>query len=340
MTSPVNVTAITVGLRAPAARVRIRQYIPSLASQGILVREYIPFFHESCGLPSPFKALSQIRGVVASRRTDLTWIGRELVRGYITFEPFLKRPCVMDVDDAIWMDRPFGWFALPRIAHRMDAIVAGNAYLADWFSRYCRAVHVLPTAIDLDRYCKRPDSTLYSKERFTIGWTGLASNYKFLELIETPLLCFLNGHSNAELLLVAERPWRPKYIPAHRIRFVPWSPQTEATSLQDMSVGVMPLPDNEWTRGKCGFKMLQYMAVGIPVVVSPVGMNKEVLAKGQVGLAATTDDEWYQALETLHADQALQVRMGDTARQVIEQHFSAAVVAGSLASLFRSLMSK
>jgi glycosyltransferase involved in cell wall biosynthesis len=119
---------------------------------------------------------------------------------------------------------------------------------------------------------------------------------------------------------------------------VRWDAKVEATALQEMSVGIMPLPDNEWTRGKCSFKMLQYMAAGVPAVVSPVGMNKEVLSKGQVGFAVTTDKQWYEALETLYKDKKLQLNMGNTARKVVEEYFSAQKVADSLAGIFKDLV--
>jgi glycosyltransferase involved in cell wall biosynthesis len=335
---PLKIVALTGGRNTPGARFRVRQYIPRLESHGIYVQERIPFFHENCGLPSPFKAASKISGVIASRKADITWTNRELVQGYETFERFLKRPRVMDVDDAIWLDWPFGKYAIPHIARMMDAIVVGNSYLAEWFDKYCKNVYILPTAIDIGRYAKRADSIVAQKKKFTIGWTGLACNYQFLKLIEPTLKRFLLDHPDAELQLVAERPWRKTSVPADRIRWVQWSEQVEATALQEMSVGVMPLPDNEWTRGKCSFKMLQYMAAGVPVIVSPVGMNREVLAKGEVGLAATKEDEWYGALETLYRDENLQIRMGNTARNVVEKHFSATKVADALAEIFKGLV--
>jgi len=333
-----KVAALTGGHNAPAARFRVRQYIPRLAEHDIFVREYIPFFHENCGLPSPFKAASHIRGAIASHKADMTWISRELVQGYETFERLLKRPCVMDVDDAIWLDWPLGKYAIPHIAREMDAIVAGNSYLADWFSKYNQKVYIVPTAIDTNRYAKRDDSLAEGKDEFTIGWTGLACNYKFLKLIEQPLFDFLQDHPDARLQLVAERPWKSTKIPAGKIRFVRWSQQVEASALQEMSVGIMPLPDNEWTRGKCSFKMLQYMAVGLPVVVSPVGMNNEILAKGDIGFAADSPDKWLQAMDTLYKSTELQIKLGNNGRRVVEQHFSATAVADALADIFKSLV--
>ncbi len=338
MSGKIKIAALTGGVKTPASRFRIRQYISRLASHNIFVHEYIPFFHENCGLPSPFKAVSHLPGVVASHKADLSWIGRELVQGYETFERWLKKPCVMDVDDAIWLDWPLGKYAIPHLARQMAAIVAGNSYLADWFGKYCKKIYILPTAIDIERYAKRQYSIAAEKEKFTIGWTGLACNYQFLKLIEQPLFRFLKDYPDSELMLIAEKPWKKTIIPADRIRFVRWSQQTEASSLQEMSVGLMPLPDNEWTRGKCSFKMLQYMAVGLPVIVSPVGMNNEILAKGQIGFAPRNSDEWYESLEILYNNRKLQLTMGDTARQIVEQYFSVDKTADQLAGIFKSLV--
>ena len=104
-----------------------------------------------------------------------------------------------------------------------------------------------------------------------------------------------------------------------------------------MSVGIMPLDDTPWTRGKCSFKMLQYMAVGLPVIVSPVGMNVDVLAKGQVGFSAQSQDQWYQALETLYKDHQLQRQLGNNGRAVIEQFYDADKIAVNLADIYKAI---
>ena len=333
--SGINVAALTGGWDDPASRFRFRQYFPGLAKRGIDVIEHVPFFEKSCGLPSPFKICARIPAIFRSRDADIVWISRELVQGYETFERLLKRPRVMDVDDAIWLSRPFGRFTVPDIAREMDAIVAGNNYLADYFSKYCKRVYAVPTAIDLDRYQIRSDLAGGPPENFVIGWTGLASNYKYLKLIEKPLKRFLQDRPNAQLFIVAERPWKSKEITPERIVFIQWRKEIEATALKEMSVGVMPLPDDKWTLGKCSFKMLQYMAVGLPVVVSPVGMNNEVLAKGDVGFGARSDDEWYEALDALYRNESLQIKLGTTGRKIIEQYFSVEKITDKLADILK-----
>jgi len=345
----ITVAALTGSLNDPASRFRVRQYIPRLAEQGVNVCEHIPFFGKSCGLPSPFKTCSRIPALFRSRHADLVWVSRELVQGYETFERLLKRPRVMDVDDAIWLSRPFGVFTAADIARAMDAVIAGNDYLAEYFSRYCRNVYVVPTAIDLNRYELRPDSGSETPKKFVIGWTGMASNYKYLKLIEKPLKRFLQDYPDAELLLVAQRAWKSREIGGitesceiapERIRFAPWSKENEANVLQEMSVGLMPLSDDKWTRGKCSFKMLQYMGVGLPVIVSPVGMNRDVLQKADIGFAANSPDEWYDALKTLYEDRSLGVKLGLAGRRLVEQFYNADLIAAELARIFKSVLGR
>lgn len=336
--SSITVAALTGGVKTPSARFRIRQYINRLAHHGICVEEHIPFFQKSCGWPSPFKTAARIPALFRSRNADLIWLNKELVQGYPTFERLLKRPRVLDADDAIWLSRPLGRLAGKCIAAQMDAVIAGNLYLADYFEKFCSQVHVVPTGIDLNRYLLRdPESTAMSG-KFVIGWTGLARNYDQLDAIALPLKSFLNAHSDAELMLVSNRPWKTPVIDPNRIRYIPWSPDIEVTAIHSMSVGIMPLEDTKWTRGKCSFKMLQYMAAGVPVIVSPVGMNRDVLAKGRIGFSANSNDQWYQTLELLYKDCSLQIELGREGRSVIEQFYDADKIAEQLAGIFKSLM--
>lgn len=334
--STIQTAALTSGQNTASTRFRVRQYIPGLRARGIDVAEHIPRWGESCGLPSPFKLVSQIPGVIRSRRADLVWISRHLVQGYATLERLVKRPRILDVDDAIWLSRPLGRFSQPYVARGMDAVIAGNDYIADYYGRYCKQVFIVPTAIDIRRFTPRPHTQ--EPEKFVIGWTGLRSNYKYLATVEPALKQFLEAHKDACLLLISNAPWKSKSLLPDRIRYCPWNPQDETRLLHEMSVGLMPLPDDPWTRGKCSFKMLQYMASALPAIVSPVGMNRQVLEKGSVGLPAQTHQQWLEALETLYRDRQLGRRMGRTGRQVVEQHYSIDRAADKLAEIFRSFV--
>jgi glycosyltransferase involved in cell wall biosynthesis len=123
-------------------------------------------------------------------------------------------------------------------------------------------------------------------------------------------------------------------IPEGRVRYFPWSPDAEAPFVRKLDVGIMPLFFNDWCRGKCSFKMLQYMASGLPVVVSPVGMNEEVLGMGQVGFPARNEGDWYDALDTLYKDHDLGHRLGLAGREIVVKHFSRKIVSSRLAEIF------
>lgn len=349
--APIAVAALTSGLTVPSARFRVRQHIAGMRSYGVEVCEWWPAIDKYSLAPERFakwwsapgapaawafgKLTTRAPGLAASRCANATWLERPLREGLLTLEPLLKGPVVFDVDDAVWLHPPAGRWAARSIARRAAVVVAGNEFLADWFSPYARDVRVVPTAVDTERW--QPGEQARADGRFVVGWTGTASNLPNLYAIEAPLARFVARRADAELLVVADQ--RPHFarIPPERVRFVPWSSACESAAVRQMSVGVMPLPDSEWARGKCSFKMLQYMACGVPVVVSPVGMNAEVLAMGQVGLAARTSSEWYEAIEALYLDQARAEEYGRAGRLVVELRFSAAIVGATLAHLFREL---
>ncbi len=327
----IRVAALTSGQNTASARFRVRQYIADLSHRGIEVAEHIPRWGVSCGLPSPFKLVSRIPGLVRSRRADVIWLNKELVQGYLTMEGMLKRPRILDADDAIWLNPPLGSWAQPRMARAMDAVIAGNDYIAEYYSRFCKSVYIVPTAIDLRRFTLRPEK---DEELFVIGWTGLRSNYKYLALIEPVLKRFLEDHQDSRLMLISNAPWKTTALPPEQVRYYSWNPRDEAAFLHKMSVGLMPLADDPWTRGKCSFKMLQYMAAGLPVIVSPVGMNRQVLEKGAVGLAAESSAQWQEALETLYADRKQGRTMGLAGRRVVEQFYSTEIAVEKLAWIF------
>ncbi len=334
---PITLAALTAGTNIPSSRFRMRQYIPRLAEHGVVVKEHKPFSEKTCYFPGPFKAVNRLPALFRSRNADAVWLSRGFVEGYETFERLLKRPCILDVDDAVWLRGPFGRFTMPDIARAMDAVTAGNSYLAEYFGRYCKEVYVVPTAIDLDRFTLRPESVNESPEKFVIGWTGSSSNFKYLDTIEPVLSRFIEEHDRAELILIADRPWEHRLLPPEKVRFIQWSVEEEVRVLHSMTVGLMPLADDKWTRGKCAFKMLQYMAVGLPVIVSPVGMNRDVLEKGDIGFSASSPDQWYDALVSLYENRTLGVELGLEGRKVVEQFYNADIIARELADIFKSL---
>ncbi|HYJ91721.1 MAG TPA: hypothetical protein VEV84_10455, partial [Pyrinomonadaceae bacterium] len=275
----INVAALTANKVDPCSRFRFRQFIKPLAALDIKVSEhYLPMTrYRRQPLASIAMAL-RIPGVIASRSADITWFRRELIPERVTLERFTGGHRVFDVDDAIWLLSKSDFSE--RIVAQCDAVIAGNAMLAEHYGKFGKPVWIVPTSIDTNAWSP---ASQQPKQAWNIGWIGTNSNLRFLESIEEPLAAFLNDHSDAILTVVCDK--RPKFnlMPHDRWRFVKWSPENEVELVRGMGVGLMPLDDSDWSRGKCGFKMIQYMSVGKPVVVSPFGVNKEILEMGNVG---------------------------------------------------------
>ncbi|HEY3027236.1 MAG TPA: glycosyltransferase family 4 protein [Pyrinomonadaceae bacterium] len=331
----IKVTALTASKVDPSSRFRIRQFIEPLKNLGINLDEHRPLINRYRIEPLPLLAMAlRIPGLLASRFSDVTWLGRELVSGRSTLERFAGKKRVFDVDDAIWL--PYKTDFSAQIARQCDGVIAGNRFLAEHYERAGAKVWLVPTSVDTevwmpaDRQAGKP---------WTIGWIGSRSNLKFLYDIEEPLAQFLNEHSETRLLIVCDR--RPSFekIPDDKWVFQQWSIEIEVGMVQQMDVGLMPLDDSEMSRGKCGFKMLSYMAVGLPVIVTPVGVNQEILGHDEVGFAASAANDWYAALERLFTESDLGRELGEAGRGVVEEHYSVTANAPKLAKIFREVVS-
>jgi glycosyltransferase involved in cell wall biosynthesis len=336
--APFHVAALTGGLRVPSARFRVRQYGAALLAEGIVVQELV----SRAGAYPPARRMFRpawaatalgdgFLRAMRSRRYDACLLQRELVSTLVTFEPLTRRPRILDVDDAIFVYRQGS--AARRLAELSDRIICGNAFLAEWFGRWNRNVAVIPTAVDASAYVPRCE--LGTGSRLVVGWIGTWGNLKYLAAIEVALARVLDAVPDAHLLIVSDRPPRLDRLPAERVEYVPWSAQGEIAAIQGMDVGVMPLEDSVWARGKCSFKMLQYMACGLPVVVSPVGMNAEVLSMGRCGFGPVDHQQWTESLLALLASASLRSELGYEGRKIVEAKFSIPAVTPQLARCLR-----
>jgi hypothetical protein len=336
-----RVAAYTGGVMVPSARARVRQYIAPLSEQGITVHEYpLPLGNilpQRLALRPAWMATTaaaRLATLACSWKADVTWISRQLLPAFTPLHAMAKRPMILDVDDAVWLNT--GGHRAQDLARASQLVVCGNSFLANQFSRWNSNVIVIPTAVNTSWYRPHPSHT----EDLIMGWTGTSGNFPFLYAIEEALMRVFQSNSRARLLIIADRPPRFKLLPASRVEFEPWTPRTELAAFARMSIGLMPLADNDWCNGKCSYKMLCYMSAGLPVVVTAAGMNREVLAMGEVGLSAGNEDEWVGALTTLLHDGALRRRMGAAGRKVIEQHYSLQQLSQQYAVLFQSLGTK
>ena len=336
-----RVAAITGGRNVPSARFRIRQLIPSLRQHGIDLHESVPLLSR---YPPERKILRPLWGLsaVAERlfyipqtyRFELTLIQREMISTLATLEGLTKRPRVFDVDDSIHLYR--NGRSAARLARWSEAVICGNEFLAERYREWNRNVVVIPTAVDTDRY--RPASPPGDQEeKAVIGWIGSSSNFPYLHLIEEPLEKTLKKLPHAMLRVVADKPPGFQGLLRQRMEFIPWSPESEIAGIQGMSVGIMPLFNDDWGRGKCSYKMLQYMACVIPVVVSPVGMNATVLGQGEVGFGANTALEWHEGLMQILDSHGLRRALGENGRRLVGNLYSLPVISGQIAACLRKV---
>lgn len=353
----VRVAALTTGLHTPSSRFRVRQHIGPLAEHDILVREFRPVFDDTAHrLMRPFRPTgvrvrhfppayplyigllalriaARVPGVAASGRYDVTWLERGLCEGWPTLEKLLRKPLVLDVDDAVWLAEPFGAKQMQLTAQRADAVIVCNSYLAEWFVRFCPRIEFVPTPVDGNMFypINKADGA-----SFIVGWTGTSSNFDNLAAIRGALARFFRQAPDARLRIVADAPPPDLGLTPSSVEFVKWSEGDEAKAVQTMDVGIMPLVDNAWTRGKCAFKAIQYMACGLPVVASPVGMNAEALGCGEAGLAATTEQQWLDALVFLFEHREQRRRIGTLGRARFLERYDLPVVTRKLAQIFTS----
>lgn len=331
---------------APSQRFRFEHFLPLLA------QNHIPWHFQSFYSSHAWKRLylpghhfAKITGLLAgylrrclvllhAHQYQVIFIHRELTPlGPPVFEWLLANVCrkriIYDFDDAIWMadqtKEPTWWRWLKwrkkvsQICTWSWRVSAGNDYLASFASQYCQQVHLLPTVVDT--FTHTPPTSKYQLPTTnipTIGWTGSHSTLFYLNEV-LPVLQDLEQHFEFRFVVIANR--NPQ-LPLRHFEFIPWKKETEIEDLSTLDIGIMPLLDDEWAKGKCGFKLIQYMALGLPVVASPVGVNSQLVKEGEHGFLVKTATDWKVALERLLVSADLRKQMGAAGRKRIEQGFS------------------
>lgn len=352
MSAPVRVEAVLSGRLTASSRFRVLQYVEPLRRFDVHVSARPPRINKYASLPDRWrkrplvasaarpalravKVASRIPATARSWRSDVTWLEREILPGKLTLEPLLHRPLVFDVDDAIWLISD-GYERVARsVASRADCVIAGNDFLAEWFAQSAREVRRIWTAVDTSRFSPRPARSQERAVPFTVGWTGSGRTLPYLMAIEQSLARFFSSAPEAKLLVMADVKPVLRELRPESVEFVRWNTHDEANVVAGFDVGLMPLPDTDWGRGKCAFKLLQYLSCEVPAVASPVGMNREVLDMGDVGIAASSADDWVDALLTLYSDREFAKKLGQSGRQLVERSFSVEVLSGQLADVFR-----
>ena len=242
---------------------------------------------------------------------------------------------MLDVDDAIFLHRDGK--PARRLAEASTLVLAGNPFLADWFSQWNSNVQLLPTSIDTGRFIPAVESA-HTGDDIIIGWTGSQTNLRYLQYIESPLRRVLTARPNTRLHVVCDKKPELTSLPPARMRWSAWHTDSEVAAVQRFDIGIMPLLDGDWERGKCAFKALQYMACGKPVVASPVGVNAQLLADESIGIAAATNAQWESTLLALVDDAKLRRQMGQAGRTLAETSYATHIIAQRMASALRGAL--
>lgn len=330
-------------------RIRVEQYIPYLKSRGAALR-IRPFinrpFYKIIYLPRRYLTkimwfiictVNRILDLARALRYDIIFIHREAYPfGGAVVELILqamRKPIVFDFDDSIFLanssehnvyierlKRPEKVAAIIRMS---DHIIAGNNFLKTYADRYNRYVSVIPSVIDTDKYLPLPQRE--SSDHVVIGWIGSNTTSNFLYAVEGVIARLSERYGNIMMKVIGANFYSS--VLQGIIINKRWRLEDEIEDLRSLDIGIMPMSENDWTRGKCGFKAILYMACAIPVVVSPVGVNSEIITDGVNGYLAANDEEWEAKLSSLIEDRYLRMKMGERGRETIAASYSLNVMA-------------
>lgn len=326
----------------PGQRFRLEQWEPYLKKENILI-DYFSFTDEalrkviyqegkiikkSLGL---FKAsFRRIKQILSVSKYDAVYLYRTAsMIGPAWLERILalqKKPIIYDFDDAIFLsntskaNQRFSWAKFSQktadICRLSNAVTVGNSYLAEYARQYNENVYIIPTSIDTNIYSSV--GRKIKNNKVIIGWTGSSTSQYHLEAFE-PVLENLLSNFEVELKVISDR--RPDFTKI-KCSWEPWSAKGEVEITSKIDIGIMPIPDDNWSKGKCAAKALQYMALGIPAVCSDVGANKEVINHGVNGFLAKTKDEWLKYLGILIKDVNTREKLGEEARMTVVNNYS------------------
>ena len=345
--------------KSPSQRFRFEQYLEKLKNAGIEfdlapfwgMKAWSDLYHRGRYFQ---KAIGLIRGIVGRflvlfgvSRYHFVFIHREAlplgppVIEWVLCRVFRKK-IIYDFDDAIWLPNTSeeNWMVssfkchskVKSICRWSYKVSCGNSYLATFAKQFNASVIINPSTIDTQ---KLHDPALYevsrSRETITLGWTGTHSTLKYVDSLVPVLQKLESTYPHFRLVVIADK--KPS-LAVQSLTFLPWLKDREIEDLLQLDIGIMPLSDDVWTRGKCGFKALQYMALGIPAVASPVGVNTEIIDHGVNGFLCTTEEEWFTCLKSLIDHPALRERMGQQGRRKIIDHYSVLSNTPTFLSLF------
>ncbi len=331
--------------RSPGQRFRFEQYINYLAENGYcckvsyLINEKDDAIFYSTGKYFQ-KAIFLVKSIIHRLKDlselntyDVVFLYREAhFLGTTWFEKKIKNKdkfMIVDFDDSIWLkdiskgNKNLAFLKNPKktteIVKICNTVIVGNKFLADYASQYNSNIHIIPTTIDTDYY-KPVISNKKDLKRVCIGWTGSATTLKHFSLIVPVLKNIKKKYGDIVVFrLISDEFYQGELAGLENVK---WNIDTEVRDLSVIDIGIMPLPDDEWSKGKCGFKGLQYMALEKATVMSPVGVNTEIIQHGTNGYLASTPHEWEEILSMLIENPEERINIGKQGRKTVEERFS------------------
>ncbi len=346
--------------RSPSQRFRFEQYIEYLKENGfdydfsyLITPEDDRFFYKPGNTLKKMKVVARsymqrLKDAMKASTYDVIYIQREaFMTGSTYFERAFsksKAKVIFDFDDSIWLsnvsdaNKKFNWLKNSEktadIIKLADLIFAGNQYLADYASQFNENIEIIPTTIDTDEY-QRLDVP-NEDGKVCIGWSGSITTIQHFQYA-IPFLKKIKGKygDRVKFKVIGDGNYKNEELD---VVGLPWRKDTELKDLSSFDIGIMPLPDDEWAKGKCGLKGLQYMALEIPTLMSPVGVNSEIIQDGENGFLATDLDEWVDKISQLVESEELRKEVGQKARRTVLDRYSVIALKETYLRLFNSLL--
>lgn len=347
--------------RSPAQRFRFEQFLDYFEANGfhcehshIISGKDDKYLYRKGAYVQKFRILlkalyRRLKDVSRANDFDIVFIQREaFLLGSTYFERQFsksKAKLIYDFDDSIWLNdtsdanKKLSWLKYPgkidKIISISDMVFAGNKYLANYASYYNKNIKVVPTTIDTSEYQRNLNSRNKDK-KVCVGWTGSITTIKHFEYA-LPFLRKLKEKYGDKVVVkvIGDKNYVNDEL---SIKGQGWNKENEINELSSFDIGIMPLPDDEWSKGKCGLKGLQYMALEIPAIMSPVGVNSEIIKDGVNGFLAKNEQEWFEKLSILIDNPILRENMGKEARKTVVGHYSKDSEKGNYIKYFNELL--
>jgi glycosyltransferase involved in cell wall biosynthesis len=305
--------------------------------------EFLKHEIEATFMPIPSDPVGRLRLFLEAKRHDVVVIQKKtsFKRYELALMRHLNPNIIFDYDDAVMFHelehgKPLtgkNVIKFLRTIKYCRAVVAGNNFLAEFARPNCPDVYVLPTPIDTEKYRLKDYSE--KNDRVIIGWIGVSGNLRYLKRLEPVFRNISGRYPDAALKIISNDSIAMDGV---NIEFKKWRLEDEIEDLRGIDIGIMPLDDSLWAKGKCGYKILQYMGAGVPVVASPVGINVEFIRHGENGFLATSNEDWMSSLELLIKDPEMRKNFGVKGRQILEERYSLKRYAEKYSSIIRHMI--